>query len=164
MEMAKEVAQWSKDPSTKIGAIAIGDNHRVLSTGYNGFPRGIDDSEDRLNNRALKYKYVVHAEQNCIYNACLNGISLAGASLYVYGLPICSDCAKGIIQVGIKEIIIDESCFDRSDWNESWDLSKSFFNESGIRIRYVNLPKPVDAKSTDPRLQLKFGPIYDPIP
>ena len=75
MRMAIEISQWSKDPSRKIGAVAVGDNHRVLSTGYNGFPQSIEDSPERLNDRNQKYKYVVHAEQNCIYNACLNGIS-----------------------------------------------------------------------------------------
>ena len=74
MQMAKEISNWSKDPSRKIGAVAIDENRRILSTGYNGFPAGIDDSFDRLNDRDKKYKYVTHAEKNCIYNACLNGI------------------------------------------------------------------------------------------
>lgn len=143
MMMAKQVADWSKDPSKQIGAVAVGENHRILSTGYNGFPNGIFDDEDRYDDREVKYKYIVHAEKNCIYNACLNGISLAGASLYVYGLPVCSECAKGVIQVGIKEVIVEESCFDIQKWNESFELTKQLFEEAGITIRYVRLREPV---------------------
>jgi dCMP deaminase len=150
MEMAKEIAGWSKDPSKKIGCVAVGDNHRVLSTGYNGFPRGISDDEERYDDREQKYKYVVHAEKNCIYNACMNGISLAGAKLYVCGLPICSECAKGIIQVGIKEVIIEGECFDVPKWNESFKLSEQLFDEAGIVIKYVDIRKPMDAERKTP--------------
>lgn len=146
MQMAKEISSWSKDPSKQIGVVAVGENRRVLSTGYNGFPRGIDDTAARLNSREIKYKYVVHAEQNCIYNACLNGISLAGASLYVYGLPICSECAKGIIQVGIERVIIDEHSFEIPKWNESFELSKQLFDEANIEIVYVDISKSLDIK------------------
>ena len=106
MAMAKEVAQWSKDPNTKVGAVAVGEKGQILSQGYNGFPRGIKDSPQRLNDRQTKYEFVVHAEMNVIYNATYSGVSLDGAKLYVYGLPVCSECAKGIIQVGIKEVYV----------------------------------------------------------
>lgn len=107
LRLAKEVASWSKDPSTKVGAVAVGPKRNVLAQGYNGFPRGIFDYAERYNDKPTKYMYVVHAEMNVIYNATYNGVSLDGASLYVYGLPPCSECAKGIIQVGIKEIITE---------------------------------------------------------
>ena len=136
--MAELVSTWSKDPSRKIGAVAVGSKRQILSTGYNGFPRGIDDNEERLNNRELKYQYVVHAEQNMIYNATYNGISLDGASLYVYGLPICHECAKGIIQVGIKEVFIDrKSLLDRPNWYDSYLKSKEMFDEAGIVVKLV---------------------------
>jgi len=137
MRMAREVSTWSKDPSRQVGAVAVGENRKILSTGYNGFPAGIEDTEERYNDRSLKYKYVVHAEKNCIYNACLNGISLAGASLYVYGLPLCSDCSLGVVQSGIKEVIMDESCFDKPKWNESFEFTKNLFQEAGVDVRYV---------------------------
>lgn len=108
MQLAKEAASWSKDPSTKIGAVCIGSKGQVLSTGYNGFPRGIDDSLTRYYDRELKYKMVVHAEMNAIFNATYNGVSLDGSTMYVHGLPVCSDCAKGIIQVGVKRIVMDD--------------------------------------------------------
>ena len=105
IDLAKHIATWSKDPSTKIGAVAIGEKGQVLAQGYNGFPRGIDDSYDRLFTRETKYKYVVHAEMNCIYNATYNGVSLQGATIYISGLPVCSECAKGLIQVGIQRVV-----------------------------------------------------------
>jgi len=135
MAMAKEVAQWSKDPNTKVGAVAVGSKGQILSQGYNGFPRGINDSEDRLSDRETKYKYVVHAEMNVIYNATYSGVSLDGAKLYVYGLPVCSECAKGIIQVGITEVYVAQECIDlRPQWFISFQQTMDMFNEAGIKV------------------------------
>jgi len=135
MAMAKEVAQWSKDPNTRVGAVAVGDKGQILSQGYNGFPRGILDTSDRLNDRETKYKYVVHAEMNVIYNATYSGVSLDGAKLYVYGLPVCSECAKGIIQVGIKEVYVAQDCIDlRPHWFESFQQTLDMFSEAGISV------------------------------
>ena len=133
LALAKEVASWSKDPSTQVGAVTVGNKKEVLSQGFNGFPRGIVDSEDRYNNRETKYKYDVHAEMNAIYNATYSGVSLDGAVLYVYGLPICSECAKGIIQVGIKKVIIEKSK-ELDNWNESVALSQEMFDEAGVEL------------------------------
>ena len=132
LDLAKHVSSWSKDPSTKIGAVAVGQRRQILATGYNGFPRDIEDSEERLNDRSLKYVYTVHGEMNCIYNATLNGVSLDGADLYVYGLPVCAECAKGIIQVGIKRVFMcyPETIADK--WKESGLMTKSMFDETGI--------------------------------
>jgi dCMP deaminase len=135
MAMAKEVAQWSKDPNTKVGAVAVGDKGQILSQGYNGFPRGINDSDDRLNDRETKYKFVVHAEMNVIYNATYSGVSLDGSKLYVYGLPVCSECAKGIIQVGIKEVYVAQECIDlRPQWFISFQQTMDMFNEAKIKV------------------------------
>lgn len=138
MKMAKEVSLWSKDPNTKVGAIAVGSKGQILSQGYNGFPRGIFDLEERLTDRETKYKYVVHAEMNVIYNATYSGVSLDGAKLYVYGLPVCSECAKGIIQVGIKEVYVAQECIDlRPHWFESFQQTLDMFNEAGIKVTGV---------------------------
>jgi dCMP deaminase len=136
LRLAHEVGQWSKDPSTKVGAIAIGDKGQVLSQGYNGFPRGIIDDERRYNNRETKYKYIVHAEQNVIYNATYNGVSLDGATLFVTGLPVCSHCALGLIQVGIKKVYMPEQNI-KTQWIESWELTKSLFQEAGVEWHWV---------------------------
>ncbi len=137
LSLAKEVSTWSKDPSTQVGAVTVGSKKEVLSQGFNGFPRGIHDTDERYNNRDTKYKLVVHAEMNAIYNATYSGTSLDGATLYVYGLPICSECAKGIIQVGIKKVVV-EKFKELDNWNESVQLSKEMFDESGVELIITN--------------------------
>lgn len=139
IDLAAHVATWSKDPSRKIGAVAIGSKGQVLSQGYNGFPRGVDDSEERYANKQEKYKHVVHAEMNVIYNASYSGVSLHGADLYVYGLPVCSECAKGIIQVGIKHVVVrtppDQN---RGHWDDMWIDSVKMFEEAGVTYQWID--------------------------
>jgi dCMP deaminase len=136
LDLAYTVSKWSRDPSTQIGAVAIGSKGQVLSQGYNGFPRGIKDTLDRYHHRETKYKLIVHAEQNLIYNATYNGVSLDGSTLYVTGLPVCSECAKGVIQVGIKRVVMPH-IDDMKSWKESWELSASMFREAGILWDFI---------------------------
>lgn len=133
IETARQVSTWSKDPSRKIGAVAVGPKRNILSTGYNGFPRGVFDLPDRYDNRPTKYKYIVHAEMNCIYNATFNGVSLDGSTMYVYGLPVCSECAKGIIQVGVRRVVYFADQIPEN-WAESLLLTKQMFEETGLQI------------------------------
>lgn len=135
LSLAKEISSWSKDPSTKIGAVAVGEQGQVLAQGYNGFPRGIADLHDRYNDKERKYQLVVHAEMNVIYNAGYNGVSLKGATLYVHGLPVCSDCAKGVIQVGIKKVVMPQQDVP-AKWEESWQKTKEMFNEAGVKWEF----------------------------
>ncbi len=100
LRLAAEIATWSKDPSTRVGAVITRDN-RIISTGFNGFPRHIDDVEIYLQNREEKYRRIVHAECNCILNAKCD---LEGTSLYVTHSP-CNQCALLCIQSGIVEMI-----------------------------------------------------------
>ena len=106
MGVAQLAAQRSKDPSTQVGCCIVDEQNRILSTGYNGFPHGCSDDEFPWNRDEslgeTKYPFVVHAELNAILNN--RGKSLAGAKLYV-GLFPCHECAKAIIQAGIKEVI-----------------------------------------------------------
>ena len=132
LDIAKEVSTWSKDPSKQIGAVAVGDKGQILSQGYNGFPRGVKDTNERYNDREEKYKYVVHGEMNCIYNACNSGVSLNGATLYVTGLPVCSECAKGIIQVGIKKVVMEYPKDIPPIWEKSVQLTKQMFLEADV--------------------------------
>lgn len=135
MDQAKMYASWSKDPNTQVGAVAVDSLKKtILSGGFNGFPRGILDIEERLNDRPIKYKYMVHAEMNCLYNALYSGVSLNGSFLYVYGLPVCSECAKGIIQAGISTVIIPKISEIPDRWKESWEFTKSLFGEVAIQI------------------------------
>ena len=138
LNLAEEVSSWSKDPSTKIGAIAVGSKGQVLSQGYNGFPRGIEDTVSHYEDRETKYRYVVHAEMNVIYNATYNGVSLDGSTLYVTGLPVCSDCAKGVIQVGIKRVVMIEQEIPLK-WIESWKVTAGMFDQAMIDWEFINV-------------------------
>lgn len=139
LNLAREVATWSKDPSKKIGAVAVGEKGQVLAQGYNGFPRGINDSQERYEDRQTKYKYVVHAEMNLIYNATYNGVSLDGSTVYVTGLPVCSECAKGLIQVGVKRVVMSKDDISNAldTWKESFETTVSLFEEAGIEWRAI---------------------------
>lgn len=140
LRLAREVSSWSKDPSSKIGAVAIGHKGQVLSQGYNGFARGIrEDLAPRWEDKEQKYKFIVHAEMNAIYNATYSGVSLDGSTLYIWGLPCCSDCAKGVIQVGIKRVVMPDLDYPEK-WVESFKLSETMFNEAGVEYEFV----PVD--------------------
>lgn len=138
LDIAKQVSTWSKDPNTQVGAIIVGKKGQILSQGYNGFPRGIKDDNDRLNVREVKLSLMVHAEMNAIYNATYSGTCLDGATLYVYGLPICNECAKGIIQVGISKIVIlKNSINSKKEWMESWYHSNKMFNEANVKVEII---------------------------
>lgn len=137
MKLAREVSSWSKDPSSQIGAIAIGEHGQVLAQGYNGFPRGVRDDMNRYLNREIKYDFIVHAEMNCIYNASFNGVSLKNSTIYVHGLPVCHECAKGIIQVGAKRVITDTPNLSGERWFDSCQKATDMFMEVGIEYHYL---------------------------
>ena len=136
LEMAKLVSSWSKDPSTQVGAIAVR-NRTVIAQGYNGFPRGMSDEQFRYEQKPLKYKMIVHAEMNLIYNAADNGVSLKGSTVYVVGLPACRDCAKGLIQVGVERVVMPM----RENLDDKWSVScadaQSFFDEAGVKWEWI---------------------------
>jgi dCMP deaminase len=137
LSLASEIAQWSKDPRTKVGAVAVGGVGQILATGFNGFPRNIQDSDYRLKVREIKNKLVVHAEQNCIYNATINGVSLEGSTLFVSGLHICRECAKGIIQVGISKVVLSQLEIVKEGWEESIQEAKDMMLEAGVVIEEI---------------------------
>ena len=135
MEQAKLIASWSKDPSSKIGAVIVNDERRILATGYNGFPRGISDSEERLNNRDEKYPRIIHAEMNALMNALYNGVAVKDATLYVYGLPICPDCTKCVIQAGIKRVVLPNYETAPGNWLKIWnERSLPMFKEARVSV------------------------------
>jgi dCMP deaminase len=143
LDLAEHISNWSKDPSRKIGAVIVNSDRQILSVGYNGFPRGIKDLNERLQDRDIKYSLIVHAEMNAIYNATHNGISLKDSILFVTGLPVCSDCARGIIQVGIKTVIMPYEVYTEmsanidSKWTNSWLLTEKMFIEAGIKWLFL---------------------------
>ncbi len=135
MELAKHVASLSKDESTKIGAVIVGPDREIRSTGYNSFPRGVNDDNPSRQTRPLKYKWIEHAERNAIYNAARIGVSLKGCALYCSQWIPCTDCARAIIQSGITEVIV-ETIGDTVDrWRGDFEVSLQMFAESGVTIR-----------------------------
>ena len=135
LKIAEEISKWSKDPSTKVGAVIVGDKQQILSQGYNGFPRDFKDSLERLENRETKYKYTIHAEANAIYNALYNGTSVVDSTIYVHGLPVCIECAKAIIQTGIKRVVYDS--LPKENWKQSNEDALNLFKEANIEVKYI---------------------------
>jgi dCMP deaminase len=133
LELARFVANWSLDPSTKVGAVISDKHNRVVSIGYNGFPKGIKDDE-RLNDRETKYKIIVHGEINAITFANRN---LENCTLYTYPFEPCPRCAGIIIQSGIKRIVAPINKIDR--WENDFKLSRQLFNEANIEIDYYEI-------------------------
>lgn len=140
IKMIDLIASKSKDTSTKVGCVIVDKNHSIISTGYNGFPRGVDDSKKERYERPMKYSYTEHSERNAIYNAARRGNKVEECRMYVDWLPCC-DCARAIIQSGIKEVIIDGRDLNkkREYWNQRWResmiISYNMFSEAGVIIR-----------------------------
>ena len=138
MGVALLAAKRSKDPNTQVGACIVSQDNIILSTGYNGFPAGCSDDEfpwDREGENT-KYPYVVHAELNAILNC--NGKSLKGAKIYVDLFP-CNECAKAIIQSGIKEVLY---LYDKYAYSPATIASKRMLEAAGVK--YTRLETSID--------------------
>ena len=105
LHLAKHISEWSKDPSTKVGCIVVGEDREIRSTGFNGFPRGIEDKQERLEDREQKYPMICHAEENAIMHAARIGISLKGTTAYVTWPP-CSRCTRSLIPVSYTHLTL----------------------------------------------------------
>lgn len=133
LDIAAAIANLSKDPSTKVGCVAMDDNLNIRSVGYNGFPRGVLDTPERYNDRPTKYRLASHGEMNVVAQAARNGISLDGCTLILTALYPCSTCTKLLIQAGFKTLIVPES--DRGGvWQEEWEISKQMLSEAGVDV------------------------------
>ena len=144
MSVAIIISLRSKDPNTQVGACLVDKDNRIIGTGYNGFPRGIEDTDERLNDREQKYPRIVHAEANALLSALYSGVSVRNATIYVYGLPVCPDCTKLLIQAGIKRVVISPDPYVyTTKWTEKWDnISKQMIEEVGdISVTYRNSDK-----------------------
>ncbi len=131
MRIAQEVASWSKDPSTKVGSVIYDSQNTPHSMGYNGFARGVEDTDERLLDKEQKYKLVVHAEANAILNATRTGARLSGCTLVVTHPP-CPSCASMIIQAGITRVVTKIPEKDFSHWSP--ELSAKIFEEAGVQF------------------------------
>ena len=135
IELAESIATWSKDPSRGVGAVIVSSMRQVLATGYNGLPRGFEDSPDRLE-RPTKYDLIVHAEMNAIIQCARNGISPVGATMYSSFSP-CIHCTLSIVQAGIQRVVTRAIDMGDEHWNESIEKSISMLEEVGVE--YVAL-------------------------
>lgn len=143
MGVAILASQRSKDPSTQVGACIVNDDNRIMSVGYNGFPRGCSDDEypwDRSGSKGseTKYPYVCHAELNAILNA--GGNSLRGCRIYVALFP-CNECAKAIIQSGISEVIYISDKYAGDDLVQA---SKRMLNSAGVKLTQFESDKVIN--------------------
>jgi dCMP deaminase len=135
LELADHISQWSKDPSTKVGCVIVRPDKTIASVGYNGFPRGVNDSNERYNNRTLKYLMVKHAEENAIYSA---KEPLTGYTAYVTHHP-CSTCSGTLIQNGIKTIVTRKPTNDFAErFKDSFEASKIMLNEADVELILID--------------------------
>ena len=129
LSLAEHIAQWSKDPSTQVGAVIVDPCRRIVSTGYNGLPQGVDDTDNRLHTREIKYEMIVHGEINAILFAKQD---LLGSTLYTWPFMPCSRCAGIVIQSGLKTVVAPLN--DSPRWKDSFQLSQTMFAEAGVRL------------------------------
>jgi len=139
--LIKIIREKSKDKSTKVGSIIVGPDNEIRSTGYNSFPRGINDDVLERHERPNKYLWFEHAERNAIYNAARVGTPLKGCTMYLFHLP-CPDCARAIIQSGITKIIVSKE--NKLKWNspkyhvsEMYEVSTVMLQEAGVEITEI---------------------------
>ena len=136
LDVARRTAELSKDRRTKVGAVIVGPQREILSTGYNGFPIGLDDEKEDRHTAPAKYLYTEHAERNAIFHGARRGISLRGTALYTTLFP-CADCARAIIQVGISCVFFEEGPENRAadkTWKDSFSAAKDMLIEAGVGL------------------------------
>lgn len=139
LALAAHIASWSKDPSTQVGCVVVGPDREVRSTGFNGFPRGIEDAVERLADRAQKYPLICHAEENAIMHAARIGVALKGCVAYVTWPP-CTRCARSLIQAGVQTIVYPAGTDTPERWLADFELSSAMFAEAKVIVRPCPMP------------------------
>lgn len=141
-------SQMSKDPKTRVGAVIVGPDQEVLSAGFNGFPRGIADSPERLENRDIKLQLIVHAEMNAVLAAARTGVQIKGCTLYlaatddsgeIWGGPPCTRCTVELIQTGISEIVSYPVKASPSKWHQDLKNARDLLAEANINYREISV-------------------------
>jgi dCMP deaminase len=139
INIAEQVKLKSKDNNTKIGVVLVGKNNEIVSTGYNSFPRGINDAVEERQEKPEKYFWFEHAERNCIYNAARIGVSTLGTTMYMTCGISCADCARAIISAGVEKIVLRSGKGAMSPkWQESAERSNQMFKEAGIIVEFFD--------------------------
>ena len=136
LALAQQIAEWSKDPSSKNGCVVVGPDREIRSTGFNGLPRGVADTDERLNVRELKLQLICHAEENAVLHAARIGVSLKGCTLYCTWPP-CVRCSRALIQAGISRVVYPASIQIPERWKEDCALGTLIMAEAGIHVHPV---------------------------
>jgi dCMP deaminase len=138
MDLAKHFASWSKDRSRKVGAVIVNPDTRVLLvSGYNGFPRGVNDNVDARHQRPEKYMWTIHAEENAVVNAARHGIATDGQAMFVTWFP-CAPCANTIIQAGILVLVCVEPDWDDPKYGAEYKHSRIKLDEAGVQVVFLD--------------------------
>lgn len=135
MAHAERMASESKDRSTKTGCVLVGEGGYIIARGRNELPHGVSDTADRRE-RPEKYFWTEHAERNAIYQAAAAGSSLEGSTAYVTWYP-CIDCARGLVQVGVKRIVCKPVNLDHEKYAEDFKRVAILFNEAGVEVSFI---------------------------
>jgi dCMP deaminase len=137
-ELAQFVSEWSKDPNAKVGAVVFSRRGGDISVGYNGFPMGVEDSAERLEDQEVKQELIVHAEQNALIAA---GSRASGGTIYVWGKPVCARCAGSIIQAGIKRVVAlsPDTVDDGSKWKKTGKYAHQMFKEARVEVDFYEI-------------------------
>lgn len=138
LKLSEHIATWSKDQSTKVGSVVVTKDRRIVSTGYNGPPRGVDDDPvnhpERHDREASKYLFFEHAERNALYNAANLGVSVRDCTAYITMAP-CTDCARGLINSGIRRVVyITEDNASNQRWAANTQIATDMMSEAGVWI------------------------------
>lgn len=139
LSLADAIAQWSKDPTTKVGCLIIDQARTIRATGYNGFPRSVTDARARLDDRATKHRFTVHAEANAVAAAARAGTSLRGCTAIITH-PCCSQCAALLAQAGITAVYYRNRPL-ADEWLESLHTACAIFDEAAVRYAGINDPQ-----------------------
>lgn len=138
MDLCDHISHWTEDRDFRVGAVIVGPDLEIRSMGYNGFPRGVKSDDDKRYDRASgeKFFWFEHGERNAIYNAARMGVALNECSIYVNRFP-CSDCARAIIQSGIRTIYCPPKPLNDGALDHSFDVSERMIEEAGVGLVYV---------------------------
>lgn len=132
MEVAELISAWSKDPSSQVGAVIVSSDKTIVSTGFNGLPRGVEDKEEILNDRELKNDCTIHAEENAILNATTREV-LRGCSIYIHPFPPCSHCAARIIQSGITRVVYRAGDIPHR-WKKNMAIAREMITDAKLEL------------------------------
>lgn len=136
MGLARYISQQSKDRSRKVGCVIVGPGKEIRATGYNGFPRGVNDDVEERHQRPTKYRWTEHAERNAIFNAARSGVSTMGCTVYVHWYP-CMDCARAMVQAGILNVVAVEPDWNDAQYKADFADVQQLFLEAGVGLRFV---------------------------